>query len=218
MDKEVYKRLLVASNKYDRLDAWMKVEYLSTVLGIDELKSKINYYKELLCDEDLDIVLHAWQLLPKVLKLGLVQRNEADDNCFVKALREADINSWWIGVDLYKEGVIDISLLKDNIKSYENALSSDPLTRLGAWSLLPEMLNLGLVKNVDEKLITELLEANLNYHIKLNVLYLVLELHEKGIVKNINYDAVKKIVNDPSFIKLSEAYDKDWRTVLSLVK
>jgi len=160
----------------------------------------------------------AWQLLPKVLKLGLVQRNEADDNCFVKALREADINSWWIGVDLYKEGVIDISLLKDDIKSYENALSSDPLTRLGAWSLLPEMLNLGLVKNVDEKLITELLEDNLNYHIKLNVLYLVLELHEKGIVKNLNYDAVKKIVNDPSFIKLSEAYDKDWRTVLSLVK
>ena len=218
MDKEVYKRLLVASNKYDRLDAWMKVEYLSTVLGIEELKSRINYYKELLCDEDLDVVLHAWQLLPKVLKLGLIQRKEADDNCFAKALREGDINSWWIGIDLYKQGIIDISLLRDNIKSYEKALSSDPLTRLGAWSLLPEMLKLGLVKNADEKFITELLEANLNYHIKLNVLYLVLELHEKGIVKNINLEAVKKIVNDPSFIKLSEAYEKDWRAVLSLVK
>jgi len=70
MDKEVYKNLLVASNKHDRLDARIKVECLSTVLGLEELKSRVNYYKEFLCDEDLDVVLHAWQLLPKVLKLG----------------------------------------------------------------------------------------------------------------------------------------------------
>jgi len=65
----------------------------------------------------------------------------------------------WLGIDLYKQGVIDISLLRDNIESCEKTLSSDPLTRLGAWSLLPEMLSLGLIKSVNEKLITELLEV-----------------------------------------------------------
>ncbi|BFH74178.1 hypothetical protein SJAV_21220 [Sulfurisphaera javensis] len=218
MITEVYKSLLISENKYDRLDAWFKVDYLVNVLGINEVKSKINFFISLLCDKDLDIVLHAWQLLPKLLKLGLVQRSEADDKCFVKALREGDINAWWIGIDLYKEGVIDLSLLKNEIESYKKALSSDPLTRLGAWSLLPEMLKLDLVKDIDEKLIVDLLkDKSLNYHIKLNVLYLVLELKEKGIIKNLDIQAVKEIVNNPMFKQLSEAYDKDWKKVIQVL-
>lgn len=217
MDTAVYKSLLTSDNKYDRLDAWMKIEYLHKVLDINDIKNRVSYYVELLCDDDLDIVLHAWQLLPKVLKLGLVQRSEVYDSCFIKALREGDINAWWIGVDLYKEGVIGLSLLRDNIESFKRALSSDPLTRLGAWSLLPEIMKLGLIDNVDEKLVVDLLRENLNYHIKLNVLYLVLELHDRGVIKDLDYEVVKEVVNDPSFVRLSEAYEKDWRKVIPII-
>lgn len=221
MFPKVYKNLLESENKYDRLDAWFKVDYLTKILGIDEVRNKINFFLDLLCDEDLDIVLHAWQLLPKLIKLGLVHKESLNYNCFARALREGDINAWWIGIDLYKEGVINKDLLNEEINSYKKSLSADPLTRIGSWSLLPEMLRLNLVseKEISESKLTELLkDKKLNYHVKLNVFYLIIDLIKREIIKDVDWRAMREIIEDPSFKQLSQAYEKNWEEAIQLIE
>ena len=210
--KEFYERLLTAENKYDRLDGWKKAEILASSI---DLKSFKNYFLELLKDKDIDVALHAWQTLPQLIKLGIVEKGDYDEKDFEKALREGDINAWWIGYDLWREGVISLELLKSNIKYYEEALRGDPLTRISAWSLLPYLLD--LVKKPSDDYLNELLNQPLNIHIKLNVVYLILELKEKGIIEKVNMEGIRKVVQDPNFIPLSEAYEKDWRKVIKFL-
>ncbi|BFI74568.1 hypothetical protein [Sulfurisphaera ohwakuensis] len=214
MDKKFYEQLLTSNNKYDRLDGWRKADLLYKSI---DLKSYKEYFLELLEDEDIDVALHAWQMLPQLIKLNIIDKNEYDEKKLVRALREGDINAWWIAYDLWKEGIISLDLLKSNIEYFEKSLRSDPLTRISAWSLLPYFLDIGLIEKPDKDYLTELLEQPLNIHIKVNVVYLILELKEKGIINNVNVDAIKKVIEDPNFIKLSEAYEKDWRKALQYI-
>ncbi|MEM0373066.1 MAG: hypothetical protein QXO96_00710, partial [Sulfolobales archaeon] len=147
MNKEFYQKLLTTQNKYDRLDGWKKAEILYKSIDMRALKK---YFLELLEDEDIDVILHAWQTLPKLLKLGIIDKEDYDERKFERALREGDINAWWIAYDLWKEGIISLDLLKVNIKYYEDALKGDPLTRISAWSLLPYCLQLGIVNKPSE--------------------------------------------------------------------
>ena len=211
MNKEFYEKLLTAENKYDRLDGWWKAEILYPTIDLRKYKS---YFLELLKDNDTDIALHAWQLLPKLVKLGIINREDFEINDFVRALREGDINGWWIGYDLYKEGIIPLETLKENAKYFENALKADPFTRISSWSLLPYLLELEVVSKPSEDYLSELLDSQLNIHVKLNVVYLLFELKEKGVIDKIDIEKVRKVVEDPQFIKLSEAYEKDWRKII----
>ncbi|MEM1626862.1 MAG: hypothetical protein QXV69_06250 [Sulfolobaceae archaeon] len=215
MNKEFYQKLLTTQNKYDRLDGWKKAEILYKSIDMRALKK---YFLELLEDEDIDVILHAWQTLPKLLKLGIIDKEDYDERKFERALREGDINAWWIAYDLWKEGIISLDLLKVNIKYYEDALKGDPLTRISAWSLLPYFLQLGIVNKPSEDYLNELLDKSLNIHIKLNVVYLILELKERGVIQKVNIEGIRRVIQDPNFIPLSEAYEKDWRKAMEYIK
>ena len=214
MNKDFYEGLLTAENKYDRLDGWWKADILVNSVDLSKYKP---YFLEMLKDEDLDVALHAWQLLPKLLELKVVDRNDYDVKDFERALREGDINAWWIGYDLWKQGVIPLEVLKSNVQYFERALWADPMTRISAWSLLPHFLEAGLVNKPSKDGLTELLYQDLNIHVKVNVLYLILELREKGVIDHLDLEAVKEVARHPDFVRISEAYEKDWRKVLSLL-
>ncbi|MFP3234738.1 MAG: hypothetical protein RXR08_14185 [Sulfolobaceae archaeon] len=214
MNKEFYERLLKAENKYDRLDGWKKAEILYKSIDMRSLK---NYFLEMLDDEDIDVALHAWQMLPQLVKLGIVDKRDYDERKLERALREGDINAWWIAYDLWKEGIIGLDVLKSNVEYFERALRGDPYTRISAWSLLPYFLEIGLVKKPSDDYLNELLYQPLNIHVKLNVVYLLLELKEKGVVNKIDLEAIRKVAEHPEFIKLSQAYEKNWRKVMELV-
>ena len=214
MDKGFYEKLLAAENKYDRLDGWWKADILANSVDLSKYKP---YFLDMLKDEDLDVALHAWQMLPKLLGLKVVDRSDFDVKDFERALREGDINAWWIGYDLWKQGVIPIEVLKSNVQYFEKALWADPMTRISAWSLLPHFLEAGLVNKPSKDGLTELLYQGLNIHVKVNVVYLILELREKGVIDHLDLEAVKEVARHPGFVRISEAYEKDWRKVLSLV-
>ncbi|WP_221288907.1 hypothetical protein [Stygiolobus caldivivus] len=215
MNKEFYERLLKAENKYDRLDGWKKADILYNAIDLRSLK---RYFLELLKDEDIDVALHAWQMLPQLIKLGVIDKGDYDEKELARALREGDINAWWIAYDLWKEGVVTIDLLKSNIQYFEKALRGDPYTRISSWSLLPYFLEIGLVEKPSDDYLNELLDQPLNIHIKLNVVYLILELKEKGVINKINVKGIKEVMQDPNFKTLSEAYEKDWRKAAQYVE
>jgi hypothetical protein len=214
VNADFYERLLKAENKYDRLDGWWKAEILSPALDLRKYK---RYFLEMLSDDDLDVVLHAWQLLPKLIKMGIVDRGEYNVEHFERALREGDVNAWWIGYDLYREGIIDLDVLRRNISYFEKALKADPMTRIGAWSLLPHLLDLGLLVRPSEEYVMELLDPRFNYHVRLNVAYLVMDLKEKGVIRAVDANKLRAVVEDPRFVTLSEAYEKDWRKLVAFL-
>ncbi len=215
-----YKKLLMASNPFDRLDAWFKTQWIldNNVLSKDELIGLKDKFIELLNNPDETVRLHAWQQTPELISRGILNYEDIKD-CkanLIQSLKEGSLEAWLLVNDLYKGKIISKEDITNVVDTFISLLKGNELDRIAIWSLVPDMLKNSLIDKETilnlKKYVLDLLTFD-DYDIRFNVLFLIIDLYKAKIfteneIRQKNNE-IKEIVSDPKFNDFLKIYEKD---------
>jgi hypothetical protein len=215
-----YKKLLMASNPFDRLDAWFKTQWIldNNVLSKDELIGLKDKFIELLNNPDETVRLHAWQQTPELISRGILNYEDIKDYKanLIQSLKEGSLEAWLLVNDLYKGKIISKEDITNVVDTFISLLKGNELDRIAIWSLVPDMLKNSLIDKETilnlKKYVLDLLTFD-DYDIRFNVLFLIIDLYkakiftENEIIQKNN--EIKEIVSDPKFNDFLKIYEKD---------
>jgi len=131
-------KVLSSEDEKIRVYGWSVVPNLvrSTLVGLEFVKINKRHFIELLNSEDLKVRVGAWFLLPKLLETRVISKEE----------------TWFLLPKLLETRVKN----KEEIIEYKSFFidmlgSHDAITRINAWSLVPELIDWGIIDKSDKE-------------------------------------------------------------------
>ncbi|AWR93578.1 hypothetical protein [Acidianus brierleyi] len=223
-----YRQLLIASNPFDRLDAWFKTKWIldNNVLTKEDLIGLKEKFLELLNDSDETVRLHAWQQTPFLLENGIIDYSDIDKykTNLILSLKDGSLEAWLLVNDLYLGKIITKEDVDNVINTFISMLKGNELDRIAVWSLVPNMLKNSLISAeiiMDlKKYVLDLLDFD-DYNIQFNVLFLIVDLYRSKVITRdeiqSRVDKIKEIMSDERFNEFLRLYEKNSRDLDELI-
>lgn len=223
-----YKQLLIASNPFDRLDAWFKTKWIldNNILTKEDLIGLKEKFLELLNDSDETVRLHAWQQTPLLLENGIIDYSDIDKykTNLIQSLKDGSLEAWLLVNDLYLGKIITKEDVDKVINTFISMLKGNELDRIAVWSLVPNMLKNSLINTeiiMDlKKYVLDLLDFD-DYNIQFNVLFLIVDLYRSKVITrdeiHSRIDKIKEIMSDERFNEFLRVYEKNSRELDELM-
>ncbi len=223
-----YKQLLIASNPFDRLDAWFKTKWIldNNILTKEDLIGLKEKFLELLNDSDETVRLHAWQQTPLLLESEIIDYSDIDKykSNLIQSLNDGSLEAWLLVNDLYLGKIITKEDVDNVINTFISMLKGNELDRIAVWSLVPNMLK-NLLINAEiimdlKKYVLDLLDFD-DYNIQFNVLFLIVDLYKAKVITRDEIQSrigkIKEIMSDERFNEFLRVYEKNSRELDELM-
>jgi len=218
-NKSYYIKSLALEDKFSRLDAWYKVDFLidNNILTKEFVVSNKDKFLDLLTTTDEMVKVHAWVLARRFADAGYITKEDIvkRKSYLLPYVTSGDLTAWWNAIDLINGKYLDKSYLIPYKDTFIESLKSDnPGTVSDAWHMIPLLVNAGIIKNEDydedKKYLFNVLKSS-NQYIRLNAWETIIDLGEKGIIKNDELSQfksnAKELIEGDDLIKLTSLFD-----------
>ncbi len=218
-NKSYYIKSLALGDKFSRLDAWYKVDFLieNNILTKDFVIQNKDKFLDLLTTTDEMVKVHAWVLARRFADTGYITKDDIvkRKSYLLPYVQSGDLTAWWNVTDLINGKYLDKSYLIPYKNIFIESLKSDnPGVVSDAWHMVPLLVNAGIINNGDyeeyKKYLFNVLKSS-NQYIRLNAWETIIDLGEKNILKKEDLSQFKnnarELVEGDDLIKLTSLFD-----------
>ncbi len=218
-NKSYYIKSLALEDKFSRLDAWYKVDFLieNNILTKRFVVESKDKFLDLLTTTDEMVKVHAWVLTRRFADAGYVTKDDIvkRKSYLLPYVRSGDLTAWWNAIDIINGKYLDSSYLipyKDIF--IESLKSGNPGVVSDAWHMVPSLVNAGIINENDykeyKKYLFNVLKSS-NQYIRLNAWETIIDLGEKNVFKKDDLsqfkDRAKELIEGDDLIKLTSLFD-----------
>ncbi len=218
-NKAYYLKSLALDDKFSRLDAWYKVDFLisNNILTKEYVVENKNKFLDLLTTTDEMVKVHAWVLARRFADAGYITKEDINKrkSYLIPYVQSGDLTAWWNAVDLIRGGYVDSSYISPYKDVFIQSLkSSNPGIVSDAWHMVPMLTGTNILKESDyednKKYLFNVLKSS-NQYIRLNAWETIIDLGEKGILRKDDIlpfrDHAKELIEGDDLIKLTSLFD-----------
>jgi hypothetical protein len=218
-NKPYYLKSLSLEDKFSRLDAWYKVDFLidNNILTKQFVVENKTNFLDLLTTTDEMVKVHAWVLARRFADAGYITKEDIDKrkSYLIPYVQGGDLTAWWNAVDLIKGGYMDSSYIKPYKNVFIESLKSEnPGIVSDAWHMVPMLTSTNILSQSDyednKKYLFNVLKSS-NQYIRLNAWETIIDLGEKGILKKEDIlpfrSHAKELIEGDDLIKLTSLFD-----------
>ncbi len=218
-NKSYYLKSLSLEDKFSRLDAWYKVDFLidNNIMTKEYVVENKGYFLDLLTTTDEMVKVHAWVLARRFADAGYITKEDIDKrkSYLMPYVQSGDLTAWWNAVDLIKGGYIDSSYIRPYKNVFIESLKSEnPGIVSDAWHMVPMLTGAKILTESDyednKKYLFNVLKSS-NQYIRLNAWETIIDLGEKGVLQKEDIlpfrDRAKELIEGDDLIKLTSLFD-----------
>ncbi len=218
-NKPYYLKSLSLEDKFSRLDAWYKIDFLidNKILTKEYVVQNKAQFLDLLTTTDEMVKVHAWVLARRYADTGYITGEDIDKrkSYLIPYIKDGDLTAWWNAVDLINGKYIDSEYIKpykdvfiESLKSPNAGIVSD------AWHMVPMLVSAGVLNkddyNDNKKYLFNVLKSP-NQYIRLNAWETIIDLAEKGIITKEELlpfkSQARELIEGEDIIKLTSLFD-----------
>lgn len=229
-NKPYYIKSLSLEDKFSRLDAWYKVDFLisNDILTKEYVVENKGQFLDLLTTTDEMVKVHAWVLARRFADAGYITKEDIEKrkSYLIPYVESGDLTAWWNALDLVKGGYIESSYIAPYKNIFIESLKSEnPGIVSDAWHMVPMLTSTNILKESDyenhKKYLFNVLKSS-NQYIRLNAWETIIDLGEKGILHKEDIlpfrDHAKELIEGEDIIKLTSLFDTNRDDFLKRLK